>query len=87
MHFHGLAKFFLINRFGLERENRWFSNEHFHRRGTTLRAVGVIRSAGISSLMILIDSREQQGAVVHYHDFLRLIRLEQSLVLRPRYVL
>lgn len=87
MHFHSLAKLLLINRFGLECENRWFSNEHFHRRGTTLRAVSVIWSAGISSLMILIDSREQQGAVVHYHDFLRLIRLEESLVLRPRYIL
>lgn len=37
--------------------------------------------------MVLVDPREQQGAVVHDDDILGLIGLQQTLVLRPGNIL
>lgn len=87
VHLHRFAHLFLIDRLRLESEHRRISHEHLHRPGTSLRAVRVIRRAGIPALVILIDSCKKQGAIVHHNDILRLIRFEQSFVLRPRHVL
>jgi len=76
VHLDGLADLLRVHRFRLEGEDGRVSHEDLHRAGAALRAVGVIRRAGISALVILIDPCKEQGAVVHDNDVLRLIRLE-----------
>ena len=87
MHLHRFANLLLIDGVRLEGEHRRISHEHLHRPGTSLRALRVVRRAGVPTLMILVHPCKEQGAIVHHHDILRLIRLEQSFVLCPRHVL
>lgn len=76
MHFDRLADLLRVYRFRLDGEDRRIAHEDLHRTRAALRAVGVIRRAGISALVILIDPCKEQGAVVHDNNVLRLIRLE-----------
>lgn len=76
VHLDRFAHFPRVHWFWLEGEDRRIPHEDLHRTRTALRALGVIRRAGISALVILIDPCKEQGAVVHDNDVLRLIRLE-----------
>ena len=87
MHLHRFANLLLIDGVRLEGEHRRISHKHLHRPGASLRALRVVRRAGVSTLMILVHPCKEQGAIVHHHDILRLIRLEQSFVLCPCHVL
>lgn len=87
VHLHRFADLLLIDGFWFESEDGWISHEDLHRPRTSLCALRIVRRTGVSTLMILIDSCKEQGAIVHHDDILRLIRLEQSFVLCPRDVL
>lgn len=87
VHLDGLADLLLVDRLRLQREHWRVPHEDLHRAGATLRALRVVRRARVSALVVLVHSREQQRAVVHHHDVLRLVRLQQPFVLRPRHVL
>lgn len=76
VHLDRLADFFRVYRFRLKGEDWRVPHEDFHRTRTALRAMGVVRRAGVSTLMILIDPCKEQGAVVHDNNVLRLIRLK-----------
>lgn len=76
VHLDCLADLFRVYRFRLKGEDRRVPHEDLHRTRTALRALGVVRRAGISTLVILIDPCKEQGAVVHDNDVLRLIRLK-----------
>lgn len=76
VHLDRLADFLRVHQFRLEGEDRRVPHEDLHRTRTALRALSVIRRAGISALVILIDPCKEQGAIVHDNDVLRLIRLE-----------
>lgn len=76
VHLDRLADLLRVNWFWLDGEDRRISHEDLHRTRAALRALGIIRRAGISALVILIDPCKEQGAIVHDNDLLRLIRLE-----------
>lgn len=76
VHLDRLADLLRVHRVRLKGEDRRVSHEDLHRTRAALRAVGVVRRAGISALVILIDPCKEQGAVVHDNDVLRLIRLK-----------
>lgn len=76
MHLDRLADFFRVYWFWLKSEDRRIPHKDLHRTRAALRALGVVRRAGISTLVILIDPCKEQGAIVHDNDVLRLIRLK-----------
>lgn len=76
VHLDCLADLLRVHWFRLKGKDRRVPHEDFHRTRAALRAMGIIRRAGISALVILIDPCKEQGAVVHDNNVLRLIRLE-----------
>jgi len=76
VHLDRFADLLRVHYFRLEGEDRRVPYEDLHRTRAALRALGVIRRAGISALVILIDPCKEQGAVVHDNNVFCLIRLE-----------
>ena len=87
MHLDGLVHLARVHLLGLDREGGRIAHEHVHEGGAGLRAVGVVRRAGVLALVALVDAREQQRAVRHDGDAVDLVGLQQPLVLRPGDVL